>query len=601
MKHAPRLRVDGPRAVTLAHHNIHHKEAGEESRVIHVLLIDDNPADLELVQELLAAANVSQFTLTCVTTLKGALEQLAQRHFDLALVDLSEADAAAGDIKNRLLAANPTLSVIVLGNTEDEDPAIKIVRREMQDYLLKGSANGVMLGRVLRCAIEQRRAQQKLVYLGQHDSVTGLPNRKLFHDRLTQALERSRHTNKPMALLFLNLDRFKLINDSLGHESGDRLLESVAARLLSCIHSDDTIARLGGDEFLVVLDRISVAEHAARVAEKMLRALSAPIRIGDSEITVSTSIGIATSPRDGIDAETLVKNADAAMDRAKNKGRNNYQYYEPEMNACASERLALEGALRRALAQQEFRLHYQPIHNLRDGRVTGLEALIRWAHPQRGLMLPADFLPLMEESGLIVPAGEWVLRTACRQYRAWRARGLPPLRLKLNFSAQQLWRSDLALKIAAVLEEERVDPSCVVLELTEGTLMENTDSARQLLHTLRAMRLQISVDDFGTGYSSLGYLKRFPINSLKIDGSFVRDLPSDPDSAAIVCSIIDLAHHLRLRVIAEGVETSAQLQFLRQHGCDDAQGFYFSRPLAAEDVFAHCIGAPLPVLEFDPT
>ncbi len=585
----------GEQAVLLPAHSSSSLFCGERGDGIRVLLVDDEQHEVRLVHELLRDVGAGTFVLTSVGTLREAVEQLTQNRFDVALVNPALPDSTGTNTINRVLETDSSLPVIVLRSADSEDIAISIVRHGAQDFL-KGQDSGATLGRALRYAIEHKRTQQQLVFLSQYDHLTGLPNRGLSHDRLTRALERARRTGKLLAVLSIDLDRFRPINDSLGHESGDRLLQNIVERLTACVHSTDTVGRIGGDRFVVLLEQVTAGEQAARVAERMLRALTAPIPSGGIEVVVSASIGIATFPRDGDEVDALLTNADAALSRAKDKGRNNYQFYAPEMNACAYERLALETALRGAVARHEFRLMYQPIRSLHHGRVTAIEALLRWDHPERGAVSPADIIPVMEESGLIVPVGEWVLRTACRQYRTWRARGLPPLRLKLNFSARQLWQPDLVSKIGRVLEEERVHASSLVLEITEGTLMENTESSRQLLSALREMRIQLSVDDFGTGYSSLGYLKRFPINSLKIDRSFVHDLPQDADSAAIVRAIIDMAHHLRLRVIAEGVETPAQLEFLKRFGCDEAQGFFFSRPLAAEQVLEHCLGdaSPLP-------
>ncbi|HEX7127277.1 MAG TPA: EAL domain-containing protein [Thermodesulfobacteriota bacterium] len=434
--------------------------------------------------------------------------------------------------------------------------------------------------RLMREITERKQAQ--LYYLAHHDGLTGLPNRQLFIERLGQAIARAEGTEHIVALLFVDLDRFKMVNDTLGHPAGDALLRSVADRVRGVVRKEDTVARVGGDEFNVVLTGLEQPAHAAAVAQRIVDELSRVHVIDGHELYVTCSIGISIYPTDGADVDTLIKTADAALYHAKDQ-RNNCVFFTAAMAAGPRVRPGFDVALRKALERDEFLLHYQPRVDLRTGKVNGMEALIRWKHPEMGLVPPMEFIPLAEETGLIVAIGEWVLRTACAQARAWQAAGLPALRVAVNLSARQVHRKNFVGMVAQVLEETGLDPSCLELELTESMIMQNTDSVRFSLLALSEVGVKLSVDDFGTGYSSLSYLKRFPIHTLKIDKSFVRDVTVDGDDAAIVTAIIAMAHRLRLRVVAEGVENDGQLEFLRRYNCDEMQGYLFSRPVAAPE------------------
>lgn len=435
---------------------------------------------------------------------------------------------------------------------------------------------------------ERKLAEGKIQYLAHFDSLTGLPNRALLHDRLKQALAAASRHKKKLSLLFLDLDHFKNINDSLGHDTGDLLLQAVGERLQKCVREGDTVSRLGGDEFVIVLLDIQASGNAAFVAQKIIDELAAPFSLGEHMLYVTSSIGISLYPEDGRNSDLLIRNADSAMYSAKTEGRNGYRFFTQDMNEHALARLALGSDLRQALTLGEFRLHYQPQVSPETGKIIGMEALIRWLHPVRGMVSPVDFIPLAEELGLIVTIGDWVLREACRQNRAWQVQGLPPVPVAVNLSALQFLQHNLPEKIRAILEETGLDPRYLELELTESTFMHDAEQTIAMLHALKAMGLQLAIDDFGTGYSSLSYLKRFPIDKLKIDQSFVRHLASDPDDAAIARTIISMGHSLRLEVIAEGVETAEQLAFLETEGCDQIQGYYFSKPLAAEEFPAFC-------------
>jgi diguanylate cyclase (GGDEF)-like protein/PAS domain S-box-containing protein len=431
----------------------------------------------------------------------------------------------------------------------------------------------------------------KMAHLAQHDFLTGLPNRVLLNDRIAQAIAMARRRGAHLAALFLDLDNFKNINDSLGHAVGDKLLQSVARRLAGCVRESDTVSRQGGDEFVILLAEDKRAEDAALAAEKILAAMASPHALGDLELHVSTSIGVSVYPADGQDADTLIKNADTAMYHAKEKGRNNFQFFRNDMNIRAVERQLIESQLRRALDQQEFVLHYQPKVDLTTGKITGVEALIRWQHPEWGTVLPERFIPVAEDCGLIVPIGRWVLREACLQAQRWGNAGIKPVSVAVNISSLEFRRKDFFDSVRATLDDIGLDPHCLQLEITESILMRDVDASNAILRQFKNLGVQLAVDDFGTGYSSLSYLKQFPIDVLKIDQSFVRDIdPDQPDNGIIVSAVIGMGTSLHQRVIAEGVENQRQLDFLRARHCDEAQGYLFSRPLAAAQFTALLAG-----------
>ena len=422
----------------------------------------------------------------------------------------------------------------------------------------------------------------EMSHLAHHDSLTDLPNRVLFNDRLTQAIALAKRQSKRLAVMFVDLDHFKKINDSLGHDVGDKLLQSVAGRLIACVRRSDTVSRLGGDEFVVLLAQVEHAEDAAHSARKILRALAAPHIIDNKSLDINVSIGVSTYPDDGEDAEGLINRADNAMYEAKEHGRNNCRFFRHEMHARLAERQSLEADLRCALGRNEFLLHYQPKLNLQTGEITGVEALIRWLHPQRGMIYPAQFVSIAEECGLIVPIGQWVLLEACKQAQAWRDSGLGVVPLSVNVSAAEFGAKDFLSGVRAVLIATGVEPRHLELELTESVLMRDAEAAVVNLLKLKAMGVQLAIDDFGTGYSSFTYLRRFPSDALKLHQSFVQQITADPADAAIVSAMINLGRSLNQRVIAEGVETEEQVKFLQLHGCGEGQGYYFSPPVVAE-------------------
>ncbi|WBV41930.1 EAL domain-containing protein [Pseudoroseomonas cervicalis] len=438
---------------------------------------------------------------------------------------------------------------------------------------------------------DRKLAERRLGHMAHHDALTGLPNRAFLRDRLRRELARGRRGDHAFALLFLDLDRFKAVNDALGHHVGDALLRTVAQRLKATARAEDLVARLGGDEFAIVQTAIQGPEDAAALAQRIMAALAAPVEADGHNLSAAASIGITLSPRDGADPDELLRNADLAMYRAKAEGRHGWRFFAAAMDARAREAMQIEAELRAALGRGEFELHYQPQVELRGSRVTGAEALLRWRRHGHGLCGPGSFLAIAEETGLIVPINEWVLREACRQAAAWAAEGLPPVRMGVNLSPVQFRRQDVRGLVAQVLRETGLPPDRLDLELTEGILMEQDAATASGLQALRALGVRISVDDFGTGYSSLNYVKNFPVDRLKIDQSFVRGMTSEPNDAAIVRTIVDLGHMLRLQVVAEGVETEAQLARLRAEGCDEVQGFYYSEALPAEG-FARLLRQP---------
>ncbi len=428
-----------------------------------------------------------------------------------------------------------------------------------------------------------RQANAELTHLATHDPLTGLPNRALLADRIGQAIVEARKDASRFAVLFVDLDRFKFVNDSVGHRIGDALLRAAAHRINARLGRADTLARLGGDEFVVLLKAIGTPQRAADVARQIRRELETAFRIDVHELHISATIGICVYPTDGNSVDMLLTNADAAMYHAKQAGRDTFQFFTPEMNAFAQERLEIENGLRRALQNDEFVLHYQPKVDIGSGEVCAMEALVRWRHPTRGLVGPDVFIPVAEETGLIGPLGEWVLRTACRQNKAWQQAGLKPMRMAVNLSAKQFRQSRLLDFIRRTLDSTGLEARYLELELTESTVMSHPEESVRILQSLSSMGVHIAIDDFGTGYSSLAYLKRLPLDKLKVDRSFVKDLASNPDDASIVQAVISMAHSLRLKVIAEGVETVEQLELLRSLGCDQFQGFYFSAAVAAPE------------------
>ena len=670
-----------------------------------ILLVEDNPGDAYLIkalfQEAHEAGQVEEIQLSHAATLSSALELVDSENFDAVLLDLSLPDAHGRETFLRMQEGAPDLPIVALTGLDDEALAQDLVAAGAQDYLVKGQADGRLLARALRYAIERKRAEEKLRlsakvfeialegiivtdagqsivsvnqafsaitgfaekdavgskvflegngevgffnkvwsslagteqwqgealcrrrhgedfpvwlninavknaqgrvthyvaafnditalkrtearlrHIAHHDALTSLPNRTLFQDRLDHALAQSRRTKNLAAMLFIDLDRFKIVNDTLGHRSGDDLLRIAAERLRGCVREVDTVARLGGDEFAIVLGDLASREDAAVVARKVLHALGRPFALEAQEVFLTTSIGIAVYSGGEEDETCLMEHADVAMYYAKRAGRNSFHFYSPQMNLMSQERLALETDLRHALEREEFVLHYQPQVDPASGAILGVEALIRWNHPERGLLQPSEFISLLEDTGLILPVGEWVMRAACRQARHYLDEGLAPLRMAVNLSARQLLQEDIAERVAIVLEETGLPADLLEIELTESIVMENAEIAAVALAKLKALGVRIALDDFGTGASSLSYLKNFPIDTLKISSAFILELEQESD-AAIASAVIALARSMKLSSVAEGVETENQLSFLRRERCDSIQGYLFSRPVTPE-------------------
>ncbi len=545
-----------------------------------VLLIEDNPGDARLICEMIAEDPDAPFSVECAERLSHGLERLSAGHTGLVLLDLSLPDSLGLETFAKVYAHSPTVPIIVLTGNDDANVALSAVKSGAQDYLIKGRLDRELLLRSMQYSIERKRYQVQLEHQANYDALTGLPNRNLLHDRLKQSVYAQRMP-RAVAVVFIDLDHFKFVNDSLGHSIGDKLLQGMAQRLSKVLRDGDTVARLGGDEFVLILNDQSNEEMIYRAMQRITANLAEPIDVDGKELVVTCSAGISLYPQDGPDVDTLLKNADAAMYRAKEHGRNNFQFYTAEMNERVNERLALENALRRAIERKEFLLHYQQRVDLKTGAIVGAEALVRWLHPEWGLVRPARFIPLAEETGLIVPIGEFVLREACRQVRAWLDAGLKPGVVSVNLSARQFRQEGLVRLVSRVLEETGVDPGYLEMELTESTVMHSVEAAIATLQGLKSLGISLSVDDFGTGYSSLAYLKNLPIDKLKIDRSFVRDIGNGDDTGEgiLAQAIISLGHNLHLHVVAEGVETDAQVRFLRRHKCDEVQGFFYGEPV----------------------
>jgi len=505
------------------------------------------------------------------------------------------------DVSNRQTIPDP-MKMVVGENRSMHLPADCIlVRRDgfeipIEDSVApihdrEGRPTGAVI--VFRDVSAARAMALQMAHSAQHDFLTGLPNRMLLNDRVSQAMALARRHIKKVAILFLDLDGFKHINDSLGHAIGDKLLQSIAKRLVDCVRGSDTVSRQGGDEFVILLSEVERSEDAALKAGRMLQAVAEPHSIDHHDLHVTTSIGVSVYPDDGLDSETLIKNADTAMYQAKENGRQSYQFFKPPMSVRAVERQSIEEGLRRALERQEFSLCYQPKIHLKSGDISGAEALLRWVHPSRGPVSPAKFIPVAEDCGLIVPIGNWVLREACKQARTWLDAGLPLGTMAVNISAMEFRDDHFLDGVSAILKETGLDPKYLELELTESVLMKHAETTESILKTLKARGVQVAVDDFGTGYSSLSYLRKFPIDALKIDQSFVRQITTSPEETTIVTAVISMGRSLKLRVVAEGVETQEELAFLRIHQCEEAQGYYFSHPVPPEQ-FAHLLKNGLP-------
>ena len=554
-----------------------------------VLLIEDNKADAQLVKAMLDSSRHGRFELRQVDCLETALTRIFEDPAEVILCDLSLPDAHGLESLHLLTAAAPDVPIVVVTGADDDDVGLAALRAGAQDYLVKGHISDELLPRALRYAIERKQTERRMIELAQQDSLTGLANRIQFRSFLGKAVARAERLDRSVALMFVDLDRFKMVNDTHGQETGDAVLKTVAERLTGCLRKSDLAARIGADEFAIVMESFESAETVSKAAQRILEEVSRPFVVGAVQIHATTSIGVATFPEDADSTESLLSSAHTAMAQAKEQGKNTYRFYTKEMHLHALKQLDLERTLRGALEREEFVLHYQPQVDMRQGKVIGVEALMRWQHPERGMVPPGEFIDFCEDSGLIVPLGKWALRAACRQQRDWQAQGLPPLHIAVNVSPKQLQDRDLLADFKTIIKDTGADPRLIDVEITENAMLKDPDSVGWLLQGFADMGLGIALDDFGTGYSSLTHLRSFPVQTIKIDRSFVTNLCSDPDDAAIVSAIVSMGQSLRLRTLAEGIETSEQLGILRNLNCDAMQGFYFNKPLPAEAINAAVI------------
>ena len=556
--------------------------AAEQDKTFQVLLVEDNPGDARLVQELLSETG-SQFELAHVATLTDARHQLMTEGADCVLLDLSLPDASRLEAPMQLRAAAPDVPIVILSGLQDELLAIKAVQEGAQDYLVKGRVDGAAIGRSITYASERKGLEMQMAHKAMHDALTELPNRTLFQDRLRHAVMRAKRHESLLGVMFIDLDGFKPINDGLGHDVGDLLLKALGRRLQEGLRASDTAARFGGDEFMVLCEDVADEQHVISIAERLQGAIAEPFMIEGHELSVSSSMGIVVSSGHDESAESLVRNADAAMYRAKRQGVA-YEVFDDGMRSRVRARARTESDLHRAIEEREFRLLYQPQVDLRSGHIVGLEALLRWDHPERGVVEPSEFLWLAEETGLITKIGEFALRQACLQARAWGAHNGSPLQVSVNLSARQHRDPGLVDLVERILTETRTDPDSLCLEITESVVVNDADNAGATLRALKDLGVKLSIDEFGTGHSSLGSLKRIPLDMLKVDSSFVSGLGTDTEDAAIVTAIINLAHSLGLATVADGVETKEQVDELRTLGCDIGQGFYFARPRPSDAI-----------------
>src|SRR5829696_8558363 len=570
-----------------------------ETQKPRVLIIDDE----EQIRNLLIDVLGDSYQCSDAGSAEEALAALAEFTPDLVISDIDMGGMSGLELVPLVHSLSPDTVVVMVSGNQDIEFAIKALRVGAFDYITKPLDLRHVEASVERALKHAQLLKEKRVYkeqlealleklnaevdwLAYYDTVTQLPNRALFEDRLTQAVAIAKATGQSLGVLFISLDHLKKVNDSLGHGSGDVLLREFAERLKSCISKSDTVARFGNDEFALLRTQINGTKDIIETIGSLSQLLKFSFDLPGHELFATASVGVSLFPLDGEDCHTLLKHAGAALYKAKKSGGANYQFFTADMHDLATKRLGLESSLRRAIQNEEFLLHYQPRVSVDSLAIVGVEALVRWQHPQLGLISPSEFIPLAEDTGLIVPIGEWVLRTACLQGRRWREQGFAPIQIGVNISARQFHDQDLTQTVIRILEETGWSPKYLELELTESSIMQNAEFAAGMLTRLKNMGINISIDDFGTGFSSLGSLKRLPIDALKIDQSFVREATTDPDDAALVMAIITLAHNLRLRVVAEGVETEDQLRFLQLLRCDEIQGYFFSRPLPADKLVA---------------
>jgi diguanylate cyclase (GGDEF)-like protein len=557
--------------------------ADQQTKTFPVLLVEDNPGDARLVVELLSEATGDAFSVVHVEQLADARQQVMDSGTGCVLLDLSLPDASRLEALMQLRAAAPDVPIVILSGLQDELLAVKAVQEGAQDYLVKGRVDGEAISRSIRYAVERKALEMQTAHKALHDHLTGLANRELFQDRLKHAITRARRHDSLIGVMFMDLDGFKPINDRLGHDVGDKLLTALARRLEDGLRGSDTPARFGGDEFVVLCEDVADEQHVIAIAERLQRAIAEPFRIDDHELSVTSSMGVVVSDGREQGAGELIRDADEAMYRAKRQGVA-YEVFDEGMRTRVRARAKSEMELERAVEEREFRLLYQPQIDLRSGEIVGLEALIRWDHPERGVVEPGEFMWLAEETGLINRIGEWALRQSCLHARAWGVRSGRPLRVTVHLSGRQHRDPGLVDLVERVLTETRTNPAALCLEITEGVAVEDAESAIATLHKLKELGVNLSIGEFGTGNSSLGSIKRFPVDSLKIDRSFVLGLATDPEDLAVVTAIVSLAGSLGLETIADGVETREQVDALKDLGCERGQGRYFARARPSEAI-----------------
>ncbi len=579
--------------------------APEKSAKSNILIIDDDEQIRRLLKDLLSPDH----DCTTVESAEGALAIMKSVNFNLVISDINMGEVSGLDLVPRILAQAPDTVVVMISGQQAIDFAIDAMRAGAFDYITKPLDIRHVETAVKRALahhsllVQKRRYENHLEelvrertaeieHLAYHDSLTGLPNRLLFADRCAQALALAQRHQSLVAVMLVSLDRFKKITESLGHAAGDVVLAEAASRLQCCLAQGDTVARFEGDEFALLLTNFSETAELAEITRAISEVFKVPFNLGDQQVYVSTSTGISLFPFNGTDSSIIMRNAVAALYRAKKQGGNNYQFYAADMNSLALKRLEMETCMRRAIQNREFIVYYQPVINLASREVVGSEALVRWQHPELGLLPPGRFIGLAEDTGLIVDIGWYVMREACAQTRSWQELGFGRLRIAINISARHFQQRDFLQQLVEVMGETKLDPALLELELTETSIMENPESAAKLLEQIRNLGVTVAIDDFGTGYSSLSYLKRLPIDTVKLDRSFVMGATTDPDDAALVVAIITLAHNLRLKVIAEGVEADDQVAFLRFLRCDEAQGYLFGKPMRPESFEALLAGNP---------
>jgi len=554
-----------------------------------ILLVEDNPGDARLVEIMLNQSTNSGFRLTCSNSMADAISEISNNGFDVAILDMTLPDGEGIENITRLKSRAPSMPIVVMTGLQDEEFAINAVKAGAQDYLVKGQIDELQLSRALHYSIERKNLQEQITHLANHDQLTGLANRGLFRMRLEHAISCAGRREESVAVLYIDLDHFKSINDSLGHAIGDKLLSEVSTRFLETVREIDTVARLGGDEFAIILENVTQTYNVAAIAEKIIEKVSQPFYIDDHVLHVGCSIGIAFYPHCGQNVDTIINNADTALYTAKANGRNQHRFYTGEMNRQSLEQLNIDSGLKDALSNNEFVLHYQPKFDRTNGTITGNEALLRWNHPEQGLISPAKFIPLLEKNGLITEVGHWVLETACKQQVLWEDAGLGVGKIAVNLSGKQLAQRDFNNVVADVISNTGIMPGSLELELTETLLIQDTNTTMSVMNAFKAMGISIAIDDFGTGYNSFGYLKKFLIDTLKIDQSFIKHVTENGSEAAITTAIISLSKDLGINVVAEGVETLGQLKFLQDKKVDEIQGYYYSRPVTAavlEDILS---------------